>query len=179
LSSARDLELRVRDDGKGIHPEVAAKGKPAISDSPGCRNLLPTLRGSCRFAVLRLRHGGRTDRSRANCVLPEAVYSHRGNFDVWRRKRDSNPRVSYPTNGFQDRRLQPLGHSSAFYLTRWRLSPKEARFIAMALIGAGHVAANYSAATDSSDPGITIVACPNASPLSRMRPNWLLCSNII
>jgi hypothetical protein len=29
-----------------------------------------------------------------------------------RRKRDSNPRVSYPTNGFQDRRLRPLGHSS-------------------------------------------------------------------
>ena len=31
---------------------------------------------------------------------------------VWRRKRDSNPRVSHPTNGFQDRRLRPLGHSS-------------------------------------------------------------------
>ena len=30
----------------------------------------------------------------------------------WRRKRDSNPRASYPANGFQDRRLQPLGHSS-------------------------------------------------------------------
>jgi site-specific DNA recombinase len=37
------------------------------------------------------------------------------NFDNWRRKRDSNPRVSYPTNGFQDRRLRPLGHSSAPY----------------------------------------------------------------
>jgi len=24
------------------------------------------------------------------------------NFDIWRRKRDSNPRVSHPTNGFQD-----------------------------------------------------------------------------
>ncbi len=33
---------------------------------------------------------------------------------LWRRKRDSNPRVSFPTNGFQDRRLQPLGHSSTF-----------------------------------------------------------------
>ena len=30
----------------------------------------------------------------------------------WRRKRDSNPRLSFPNNGFQDRRLQPLGHSS-------------------------------------------------------------------
>ena len=33
-------------------------------------------------------------------------------FIFWRRKRDSNPRASYPANGFQDRRLQPLGHSS-------------------------------------------------------------------
>lgn len=30
----------------------------------------------------------------------------------WRRKRDSNPRATYAANGFQDRRLQPLGHSS-------------------------------------------------------------------
>src|SRR5579871_2903054 len=30
----------------------------------------------------------------------------------WRRKRDSNPRTSFPVNGFQDRRLKPLGHSS-------------------------------------------------------------------
>ncbi len=30
-----------------------------------------------------------------------------------RRKRDSNPRDSFPPNGFQDRRLKPLGHSSA------------------------------------------------------------------
>lgn len=34
----------------------------------------------------------------------------------WRRKRDSNPRASYPANGFQDRRFQPLTHSSAFRL---------------------------------------------------------------
>jgi site-specific DNA recombinase len=41
----------------------------------------------------------------------------RSDFEIWRRKRDSNPRTSYPVNGFQDRRLQPLGHSSVFYLT--------------------------------------------------------------
>ena len=29
-----------------------------------------------------------------------------------RRRRDSNPRDGFPPNGFQDRRLQPLGHSS-------------------------------------------------------------------
>ena len=40
-----------------------------------------------------------------------------GNSHIWRRKRDSNPRTSHPVNGFQDRRLQPLGHSSVFYLT--------------------------------------------------------------
>ena len=31
---------------------------------------------------------------------------------IWRRKRDSNPRATFAANGFQDRRLQPLGHSS-------------------------------------------------------------------
>src|SRR6185503_10379462 len=31
---------------------------------------------------------------------------------TWRRKRDSNPRNPFEFNGFQDRRLQPLGHSS-------------------------------------------------------------------
>jgi DNA invertase Pin-like site-specific DNA recombinase len=40
-----------------------------------------------------------------------------GVLGIWRRKRDSNPRVSYPTNGFQDRRLRPLGHSSTSYPT--------------------------------------------------------------
>jgi hypothetical protein len=37
----------------------------------------------------------------------------RANFsEKRRRRRDSNPRRSCPLNGFQDRRLQPLGHSS-------------------------------------------------------------------
>lgn len=30
----------------------------------------------------------------------------------WRRERDSNPRSGEPESGFQDRRLQPLGHPS-------------------------------------------------------------------
>ena len=30
----------------------------------------------------------------------------------WRRKRDSNPRATCAANGFQDRRFQPLTHSS-------------------------------------------------------------------
>ncbi len=36
-----------------------------------------------------------------------------------RRRRDSNPRNGYPFNGFQNRRLQPLGHSSGFSFRRW------------------------------------------------------------
>jgi len=47
------------------------------------------------------------------------INHHRGlnQQDKWRRKRDSNPRASHPANGFQDRRFQPLTHSSVFYLT--------------------------------------------------------------
>ncbi len=30
----------------------------------------------------------------------------------WRRRRDSNPRDPFESNGFQDRRFQPLTHSS-------------------------------------------------------------------
>jgi hypothetical protein len=33
--------------------------------------------------------------------------------DKWRRRRDSNPRDPFESNGFQDRRFQPLTHSSA------------------------------------------------------------------
>src|SRR6202163_3074263 len=33
-------------------------------------------------------------------------------FVQWRRRRDSNPRDPFGSNGFQDRRFQPLTHSS-------------------------------------------------------------------
>ena len=36
---------------------------------------------------------------------------------LWRRRRDSNPRDPFGSNGFQDRRFQPLTHSSAFNST--------------------------------------------------------------
>ena len=36
--------------------------------------------------------------------------------EVWRRRRDSNPRDPFESNGFQDRRIQPLCHSSAMIL---------------------------------------------------------------
>ena len=34
----------------------------------------------------------------------------------WRRRRDSNPRDPFGSNGFQDRRIQPLCHSSTLIL---------------------------------------------------------------
>ncbi len=36
--------------------------------------------------------------------------------EIKRRRRDSNPRYGYPYNGFQDRRLKPLGHSSKSFV---------------------------------------------------------------
>ena len=33
-------------------------------------------------------------------------------FERWRRRRDLNPRDPFESNGFQDRRFQPLTHSS-------------------------------------------------------------------
>ena len=53
----------------------------------------------------------------ASQTIDNNLSTSNDNVDIWRRKRDSNPRTSYPVNGFQDRRLQPLGHSSVFYLT--------------------------------------------------------------
>jgi hypothetical protein len=38
-------------------------------------------------------------------------------FVFWRRKRDSNPRNPFEFNGFQDRRIKPLSHSSVLYFT--------------------------------------------------------------
>src|ERR1700751_5945254 len=35
-----------------------------------------------------------------------------GPINFWRRRRDSNPRDPFESNGFQDRRFQPLTHSS-------------------------------------------------------------------
>ena len=50
---------------------------------------------------------------------------------VWRRKGDSNPRIAFAINGFQDRRLKPLGHSSVFILSDFiefqTLSPNSKR----------------------------------------------------
>ena len=60
-----------------------------------------------------------------DCLIRSADSLQEGSYDKcqyynklwWRRKRDSNPRTSFPVNGFQDRRLKPLGHSSTFHLT--------------------------------------------------------------
>src|SRR6266851_744253 len=72
----------------------------------GFRNRLNTQGGLCR-AFARKAHV-----ERAIFMIVSSLF--------WRRKRDSNPRASYPANGFQDRRLQPLGHSSGPNLTDFR-----------------------------------------------------------
>ena len=41
------------------------------------------------------------------------------NQEIWRRKRDSNPRAPFDANGFQDRRFQPLTHSSSHHRIRF------------------------------------------------------------
>lgn len=68
-------------------------------------------------------------------------------FVFWRRKRDSNPRTSHPVNGFQDRRLQPLGHSSIFKVANsWWIpqSEPDLRRIGLAKIDQGHCGSNFS-----------------------------------
>lgn len=44
---------------------------------------------------------------------------------AWRRRRDSNPRDPHGPNGFQDRRFQPLTHSS---INNYRLCPARAAY---------------------------------------------------
>ena len=70
------------------------------------------LRMSFREPFSQIRLTNRASHTNNGCLAANGSDS-----DMWRRKRDSNPRTSYPVNGFQDRRLQPLGHSSVFYLT--------------------------------------------------------------
>src|SRR5918993_4068500 len=45
----------------------------------------------------------------------------------WRRERDSNPRKPFDFNGFQDRRLKPLGHLS-IYVSPGPPAPRLATF---------------------------------------------------
>src|ERR1035438_9621921 len=52
-------------------------------------------------------------------VHPNAPPQILGIHQPWRRKRDSNPRASHPANGFQDRRFQPLTHSSSSHRIRF------------------------------------------------------------
>ncbi len=54
---------------------------------------------------------------RWSATTPTCIQMPLGIHQPWRRKRDSNPRASHPANGFQDRRFQPLTHSSDFYPT--------------------------------------------------------------
>src|SRR5207253_7755051 len=44
-------------------------------------------------------------------------------LEVWRRRRDSNPRDPFESNGFQDRRIQPLCHSSGLIIQQFTKAP--------------------------------------------------------
>ena len=81
-----DPELRVRSS-----PRFGRDYPDRITTSPGVRR------------VTNRRIGRRHPR--------HELRSHRG-FPAWRRRRDSNPRYPSGYSGFQDRRIQPLCHSS-------------------------------------------------------------------
>ena len=51
-------------------------------------------------------------RERSGSPLTKSRAGRGTSPNTWRRRRDSNPRGPFEPNGFQDRRLQPLGHSS-------------------------------------------------------------------
>ena len=72
-----------------------------------------------------------------SALMQEGEFAQRGNFPArilgnlrtknisvfarWRRRRDLNPRDPFGSNGFQDRRFQPLTHSSVFKYNLQRL----------------------------------------------------------
>jgi hypothetical protein len=79
------------------------------------------LRMSFREPFSQLRLSNRESHTKESHLNGEEV-----NFDIWRRKRDSNPRTSRPVNGFQDRRFQPLTHSSVPILPVFVILPATA-----------------------------------------------------
>jgi hypothetical protein len=65
----------------------------------------------------------------------------------WRRRRDSNPRDPFRSNGFQDRRFQPLTHSSAF-----NSSAVAQTFYGLDLLQEGKTKLNHSNPTTEPQP---------------------------
>src|SRR5208283_3126272 len=64
--------------------------------------------------VKRKTAGARAESSFFLLALCRGGHQCRCRSTNWRRRRDSNPRDPFESNGFQDRRFQPLTHSSAF-----------------------------------------------------------------
>ena len=60
-----------------------------------------------------IRLAGRPGLGDREPVRRKAQIPVRSGGDVWRRRRDSNPRYPSGYSGFQDRRHRPLGHPSA------------------------------------------------------------------
>src|SRR5687768_2002296 len=88
--------------------------------APSCsKNILRLISiASSRLAIPPFSHGRDSERRGDQEGPPSRFALRRAAFartqsEGWRRERDSNPRNSFPFNGFQDRRLKPLGHPSA------------------------------------------------------------------
>ena len=83
---------------------------------PAEKNLASCLAPKQRFGQIEVGAGGQSEPNAPTDVVGKKTHetSEKREFPAVadRRRRDSNPRDGKPPNGFQDRRLQPLGHSS-------------------------------------------------------------------
>jgi hypothetical protein len=123
LTKSPPLQMRecslVRNAGRRAHAGNHAAGAHVVSKGDeSAEKLLHTL----LWNILGMKAGNKPE----NCRICMGASVRRSgverrttkSFRIWRRKRDSNPRAPSDANGFQDRRLQPLGHSSSNYPSR-------------------------------------------------------------
>ena len=86
--------------------------------------------------------------------------------DSWRRKRDSNPRNPFEFNGFQDRRFQPLTHSSDSYPTRFTATRIMAIAVAFVITSGSTHGLGTAPDAESSSPATSVVIENNSGDLS-------------
>lgn len=92
---------------------------------------------------------------------------------LWRRSRDSNPGWSYPHNGFRDRPVQPLRHSSAFALAIYAIQQpffKVKIGIAPIRCNGGREAKRVMGIYRVGNPGIGKMSCHFGSFCDRLSP---------
>ncbi len=97
----------------------AARATGTDDAQPQGKNLASCLAQNERRGAIPVGAGGQTgpvNHVGNTCKKPRQSSEKRCSDAVnKRRRRDSNPRDAFAPNGFQDRRLQPLGHSSRSY----------------------------------------------------------------